>query len=60
VTVLAWDLLEMEDEFVKALDFIHAELQVKKRFPPKYFPFLHAAAETPSPCNGVVQHQGNR
>jgi dsDNA-specific endonuclease/ATPase MutS2 len=31
VTVLPRELLETEDGFVKALDFIHAELRAKKR-----------------------------
>jgi hypothetical protein len=48
VNVLPWELFKTEDEFDKALDFIPAELRAKKGFPPKYFPFAHAAAETPS------------
>jgi hypothetical protein len=56
VDVLQWELLETEDEFVKASDFIRAELRAKKGFPPKYFPFFHAVAETPSSSNGVVKY----
>jgi hypothetical protein len=60
VNVLPWELLATQDEFVKALDFIQAELRAKKGFPPKYFPFFHTAAETPSLRNGVVQHPCTR
>jgi hypothetical protein len=40
----------------RLLDNIQAELRAKHGFLPKYFPFFHAAAETPSLSNGVVQH----
>jgi hypothetical protein len=60
VNVLPWELLETEDEFVKALDVIQAELQAEKGFPPKYSPFFNVAAETPSSSNGVVQHPCTR
>jgi hypothetical protein len=61
VNAWPWELLETEDEFDKALDFIHVELRARKGFPPKCFPFSHVAAETPScASNGVVQHPSTR
>jgi hypothetical protein len=60
VNVLPLELLETEDECVKALDFIQAGLRAKKAFTLKYFPCLHAVAETPSSSNGFVQHPCSR
>jgi hypothetical protein len=37
VNILPWELLETEDEFVKALDFIQAELRAKRDSHPSTF-----------------------